>query len=86
MFKINYTIAFHEISVKENHKNALLLKVLKLQFFMKESDEILRSDIGYQLVVAVIILCISRGVFIGISIVEFLSYLKGIFMKLSNSI
>ena len=45
-----------KIQTIENHKNALLLKVLKL--FDKGIDEILRSEIGYVSCIAVIILCI----------------------------
>ena len=45
---------------KQVYKNALLLKVLNFSFLMKESDEILRSNSGYQLVVITIILSIWK--------------------------
>ena len=42
-------------------KNALLLKLSKLQLFDKGFDVILRSNRGYVKVVAVVILCIEKN-------------------------
>ena len=52
-------------------------------FLVKNSHENVKSDSGYQSVVEVIILCIKKDFH---SILGFQSYLKGIFIKVSNSI